>query len=100
MSPRLKARVSALETGREETVVMATVPSVWSEAERHEAVTGLAQRHGIVGPFGIMCFGDKSATDVAIGYVGTIRELMDNVAVHGRRLGDRHHTPSMGGSDQ
>ncbi|PHP27522.1 hypothetical protein CJ301_10200 [Limimaricola cinnabarinus] len=96
----MKARVSALETGTEETVVIATVPIAWTEAERHEAVTAHAHRNGITSPFGIMCFGDKAATDVAIGYVGTIRDLMDYVAVHGRRLGDRRHTPSMEGSDQ
>lgn len=100
MSPRLKARVSALEAGTEQITVIATVPSAWSEAERHEAVTAQAHRNGIPTPFDIMCFGDKAATDVAIGYVGTIKDLMDYVAVHGRRLGDRRHSPSMEGSDQ
>lgn len=100
MSPRLKARVSALEAGREEMVVIATVPSAWTEAERHAAVTALAQREGIAAPFGIMTHNDSTATEARIGYVGTIRDLMDHVAVHGRRLGDRRHTPSMEGSDQ
>lgn len=100
MSPRLKARVSALETSTEQITVIATVPSAWSEAERHEAVTAHAHREGIPTPFDIMCFADKAATGVAIGYVGTIRDLMEHVAVHGRRLGDRRHTPSMEGSNQ
>lgn len=100
MSPRLKARVFALETGTEETVVIATVPSAWTEAERHEAVATLAQREGIAAPFGIMTHNDSTATEACIGYVGTIRDLMDHVAAHGRRLGDHRHTLSMEGSDQ
>lgn len=100
MSPRLKARVFALETGTDETVVIAMVPSAWSEAERQEAVMALAQTEGIAAPFGIMTHNDSTATEARIGYVGTIKDLLDHVAVHGRRLGDRCHTPSMEGSDQ
>ena len=88
---RLSHRIERLETSQGGVSVIGIAPAQWTARQREAAVEYLARRQGVVGSVTITAIGQgwPEITVAEIVHVGSFHEILDHVAKHGRRIGDR-----------
>ncbi|SLN23268.1 hypothetical protein ROJ8625_00931 [Roseivivax jejudonensis] len=88
---RLSQRIDRLETTRGAVTVVGVAPDQWPEGQRKAAVERLARARGITGDIDVLAIGQRwpAITEATILHVGDFGEVLDHVAKHGRRIGER-----------
>lgn len=88
----LNTIVKKLESGGEaDLAVFASVPLNWTREQSDQAVSGLALEAGVQPPFQVIAIGQAGLSRPRIDDIGSIQELLDHVAKHGRRLGQKEN---------
>ncbi|MBM2304951.1 hypothetical protein JQX09_24425 [Sulfitobacter pseudonitzschiae] len=86
----LKHRLSALEKAQADPLtVFASVPLGWSPEHAEREVKTCALSLGIQSPFSTCIIHKKDVEQVSIDGVESMKVLLEYVALHGRRLGQK-----------